>query len=125
MEILAPAGRPEALKAAVLRRGGRGVPGREGFGARASAQNFSREEPGPRRAVLLPRPGGAGHVTVNHDRPAGPGARGLDFVRYLCSLPVDAVLIQDMGAFLPAARPGPGAAPARLHPDEPAHPRGG
>ena len=47
----------------------------------------------------MPRPGRAVHVTVNtllKDREL-PDA--LDFVEYLCSLPVDAVLVQDMGLF--------------------------
>ena len=97
-EILAPAGGPEALKAAVFAGADAVYLGGPAFGARASAKNFSREELAEAARFCHGR-GVRVHVTVNtllKDREL-PDA--LDFVEYLCSLPVDAVLVQDMGLF--------------------------
>ena len=44
MEILAPAGGPEALRAAVFAGADAVYLGGPAFGARANAKNFSREE---------------------------------------------------------------------------------
>ncbi len=98
MEILAPAGGPEALKAAVFAGADAVYLGGPAFGARANAKNFTRDE--LRQAVEFCRARGVRvHVTVNtlvKDREL-PDA--LELVSYLCSLPVDAVLVQDMGLF--------------------------
>ena len=107
MEILAPAGGPEALKAAVFAGADAVYLGGRAFGARASAQNFSREELDQAVSFCHAR-GVRVHVTVNILLKDQELAGALDFVEYLCSLPVDAVLIQDMGLFslLRARAPG-------------------
>ena len=85
IEVLAPAGNPAALKAAV-------------FAARASAVNFSREE--MREAVLFARERNVRvYVTVNTLLKDDELPEALDFCKFLCSVPVDGILIQDMGLF--------------------------
>ena len=49
----------------------------------------------------------------------------MDFVEYLCTLPVDAVLVQDMGLFSLLRQRAPQLPLHALHPDEPPHPGGG
>ena len=97
-EILAPAGGPEALRAAVYAGADAVYLGGPAFGARANAQNFTREQLA--EAVGFCRARGVRvHVTVNtlvKDREL-PAA--LELVEFLCSLPVDAVLVQDLGLF--------------------------
>ena len=61
------------------------------------------------------------HVTVNtlvkdQELPAA-----LELVEFLCSLPVDAVLVQDLGLFSLLRQRAPQLPPARLYPDEPSH----
>ena len=98
MEILAPAGGREALEAAV-RAGAEAVYlGGQAFGARANAKNFSREELA--QAVEYCRQRNVRvHVTVNTLLKNDELAPALEFVEFLCSLPVDAVLVQDLGLF--------------------------
>ncbi len=77
------------------------------FGARASAQNFSQEELAQaveychQREVRV-------HVTVNTLLKDQELPEALAFVEFLCSLPVDAVLVQDLGllALLRERAPG-------------------
>lgn len=98
MEILAPAGGPDALKAAVYAGADAVYLGGPAFGARANAKNFTREE--LKEAVAFCHARGVRvHVTVNILLKDQELEEALDFVKYLCSLPVDAVLVQDMGLF--------------------------
>ena len=98
IEVLAPAGGPEALRAAVYAGADAVYLGGPAFGARASAQNFSREE--LREAAAFCRARGVRvHVTVNTLLRDDEVPQAMEFVEFLCSLPVDAVLVQDMGLF--------------------------
>lgn len=98
IEILAPAGSREALEAAV-RTGATAVYlGGQAFSARANAQNFDRE--GLKEAVEYCHARGVKvHLAVNtvlweRELPAA-----LEWIAYACTLPVDAVIIQDLGLF--------------------------
>ena len=96
IEVLAPAGGPQALQAAVRCGADAVYLSGKSFGARASAQNFDREE--LREAVRYCRQRGVRvHVTVNTLFKEEELPRAVEFIQYLCSLPVDAVLVQDMG----------------------------
>lgn len=98
MEILAPAGGPEALKAAVFAGADAVYLGGPAFGARANAKNFTREQ--LREAAEFCHGRGVRvHVTVNTLLKDSELPAALELVSYLCSLPVDAVLVQDMGLF--------------------------
>lgn len=98
MEILAPAGGPEALRAAVFAGADAVYLGGPAFGARANAKNFSREELAQAVEFCHGR-GVRVHVTVNILLKDQELEEALDFVRFLCGLPVDAVLVQDVGLF--------------------------
>ncbi len=98
IEVLAPAGGPEALRAAVFAGADAVYLGGPSFGARAHAKNFTLEELAEAVSFCHAR-GVRVHVTVNtllKDREL-PEALGL--VSTLCKLGVDAVLVQDMGLF--------------------------
>lgn len=98
MEILAPAGSPEALQAAVCSGADAVYLGGPAFGARANAKNFTLEE--LRAAVAFCHGRGVRvHVTVNTLLKDGELPAALEFVAQLCELGVDAVLVQDMGLF--------------------------
>ena len=105
-EILAPAGGPEALRAAVFAGADAVYLGGPSFGARANAQNFSKEQLAEAVAFCHGR-GVAVHVTVNTLLKDGELPQAVDFVEFLCSLPVDAVLVQDMGLFARLRRQAP------------------
>lgn len=98
MEILAPAGSLEALTAAV-RSGATAVYlGGKEFSARANAKNFDRGE--LKEAVEYCHARGVKvHLAVNtvlRDREIGDA---LNFLQYACGLPVDALIVQDVGLF--------------------------
>lgn len=98
IEVLAPAGNPAALKAAVFAGADAVYMGGSLFSARASAVNFSREE--MREAVLFARERNVRvYVTVNTLLKDDELEEALDFCKFLCSIPVDGILIQDMGLF--------------------------
>ena len=97
-EILAPAGGPEALKAAVYAGADAVYLGGPAFGARANAQNFSREELAQAVEFCHAR-GVRVHVTVNILLKEKELPQALEFAEYLCTLPLDAVLFQDVGLF--------------------------
>jgi Collagenase and related proteases len=96
MEILAPAGSPESLTAAVRAGADAVYLGGRSFSARASAKNFSGED--LKGAVRYCHARGVKvYLAVNtllleHELPAA-----LEFIRFACTLPVDAVLVQDAG----------------------------
>ena len=92
------AGNPAALKAAVFAGADAVYMGGSLFSARASAVNFSREE--MREAVLFARERNVRvYVTVNTLLKDDELPEALDFCKFLCSVPVDGILIQDMGLF--------------------------
>lgn len=98
VEVLAPAGGREALTAAVFAGADAVYLGGSLFSARANAANFTREE--LREAVSFARERGVKvHVTVNTLLRDDELPEALDSCAYLASLPVDAVLVQDMGLF--------------------------
>lgn len=98
MEILAPAGSPEALQAALFSGADVVYLGGPAFGARAHARNFSMDE--LRDAVRFCHARGVRvHVTVNTLLKDSELPAALQFVAQLCQMAVDAVLIQDMGLF--------------------------
>jgi len=97
MELLSPAGSPEALKAVISAGADAVYMGADRFGARAYAQNFTPEEyaEAVRYAHLR---GVAVYLTVNtllrDDELSGLAA----YVRPIVEAGVDAVLVQDFGA---------------------------
>lgn len=96
VEVLSPAGGREALEAAVRAGADAVYLGGRAFGARANAKNFSREE--LRQAVETCHARGVRvHVTVNILLKDSELPEALAFVEFLCGLPVDAVLVQDVG----------------------------
>ena len=98
IEVLAPAGNPAALKAAVFSGADAVYMGGALFSARANAVNFSREEMA--EAVRFARERNVRvYVTVNTLLKDGELSEALDFCAYLCGLPVDGILVQDMGLF--------------------------
>ena len=98
IEVLAPAGNPAALKAAVFAGADAVYMGGSLFSARASAVNFSREE--MREAVFFARERNVRvYVTVNTLLKDDELPEALDFCKFLCFVPVDGILIQDMGLF--------------------------
>ena len=96
MEILAPAGSPDALVAAI--EGGCDavyLAGKD-FGARASAQNFSDQE--LEGAVKYAHEHGVRvHVTVNTIVKNSEIEQAVSFVQFCKDIGADAVLIQDLG----------------------------
>ena len=86
-EVLAPAGGPEPLRAAVYAGADAVYLGGPAFGARANAQNFSREQLAEAVGFCHAR-GVRVHVTVNTLLKEKELPQALDFVEYLCTLPV-------------------------------------
>lgn len=111
MENLAPAGNREALDRAVAGGADAVYLGYAAFSARATAGNFDEEA--LREAVAFAHLHHVRvHVTVNTLVKDGELAAVMDVLRFLASVPVDAVLIQDLGV-LSLAR--------RCFPDLPVH----
>lgn len=99
IEVLAPAGNPAALKAAVFSGADAVYMGGSLFSARANAVNFSNEE--MTEAVKFARERNVKvYVTVNTLLKDDELSEALDFCEFLCSLPVDGILVQDMGLFM-------------------------
>lgn len=107
LEILAPAGSQESLVAAV-RSGATAVYlGGQAFSARANAHNFDR--PALKAAVEYCHARGVKvHLAVNTVLLEPELAQALEFLEYACSLPVDAVIVQDLGLLSLARRCAPG-----------------
>ena len=98
IEVLAPAGSPEALRAAVFAGADAVYLGGPAFGARAHARNFTLEE--LREAVRFCHGRDVHvHVTVNTLLKDSELEEALGLVSALCEMGVDAVLVQDMGLF--------------------------
>lgn len=98
MEVLAPAGSPESLTAALRAGADAAYLGASQFSARAGAKNFSRDD--LRLAVEASHARGAKiYLAINtllFDTELEPA---LELAQFACTLPVDAVLVQDMGLF--------------------------
>ena len=95
-ELLAPAGSPEALKAAVAAGADAVYLGGKSFGARRYAANFDREELG--QAVLYAHKNGVKvYVTVNTLATDSELPGIAEYLIFLSEIGVDAVLIQDQG----------------------------
>ena len=106
-EILAPAGSPESLLAAVRAGADAVYLGGSHFSARAGAKNFSPEE--LREAVRYCHARDVKvYLAVNTLLLDGELPEALDFVRFACTLPVDALLVQDLGLFSLLRRRAPG-----------------
>ena len=96
VELLAPAGSREALIAAIESGADAVYLAGSRFGARASADNFDEE--GLKEAVLLAHLRGAAvHVTVNTMVDDAELPFVADYLRFLYTIGVDAVLVQDLG----------------------------
>ena len=98
IEVLAPAGGPEALRAAVFAGADAVYLGGPAFGARAHAKNFTLDE--LKEAVRFCHGRDVRvHVTVNTLLKDSEIEDALKLVSALCELGVDAVLVQDLGLF--------------------------
>lgn len=99
MEILAPAGSPESLAAAVRAGADAVYLGADSFSARASAHNFDSQA--LREAVRYCHARGVRvHLALNTLLLEDELPRAVELARYACTLPVDAVLVQDPGLLL-------------------------
>ncbi len=98
IELLAPAGNMEKMKMAILYGADAVYLAGKGFGLRAYGGNFDNEE--LEEAVNFAHARGRKvYVTVNII-PRNDDLRGLDdYLRFLESIHVDAVLISDLGVF--------------------------
>lgn len=96
-EILSPAGSFDALKAAVSSGADAVYLAGEEFGARAYAKNFTREELATGVRYAHER-GVKVYVTVNTLIVDREMEVLKEYIRFLCSLPVDALIVQDLGA---------------------------
>lgn len=111
MELLAPAGSMEALKAAVQNGADAVYFGGKRFSARASAANFDDE--GLREAIAYCRLRGVkSHITVNTLFREDEVGAAVDYAKELYEMGADALIVQDLG-FASAVR--------RLLPDFPLH----
>lgn len=98
MEILAPSGSPESLIAAVRAGTDAVYLGASSFSARANAQNF--DDQALAEAVQYCHVRGVKvYLAVNTILREEELPRAMSLVEYACGLPVDAVLVQDMGLF--------------------------
>lgn len=95
-ELLLPAGKPEALKAAVANGADAVYLAGSRFGARANAGNFDESE--MRSAVKLCRKYGVHvYVTMNTLVADAEMADALDYVKFLYDIGVDGIIVQDIG----------------------------
>jgi putative protease len=102
-ELLAPAGNPQALRAAVENGADAVYLGGKSFGARASAENFDRQELGEALAYAHLR-GVKVYVTANTLVDNGEFGELSEFLLFLYREGADALLVQDLGAVAWARR---------------------
>ncbi|MBQ6631136.1 MAG: U32 family peptidase [Romboutsia sp.] len=96
VELLAPVGSFEALKAAVQNGANAVYLGGKDFGARASANNFDRDE--LKEAVKYAHIRGVQvFVTTNTLRKENEIADFLEYAKFLYDIDVDAIILQDIG----------------------------
>ena len=97
-ELLAPAGSPESLRAAVQNGAGAVYLGWGDFNARRSAKNFSEEE--FKEALVYCHVRGVRvFLTLNTLLTDRELPKALETAREVCRLGVDAILVQDWGLF--------------------------
>ena len=96
IEVLAPAGSPESLEAAVRAGADAVYLGGSAFSARANAKNFSDEELKSAAEYCHAR-GVKIYLAVNTLLFDDELYKALKFIEYACSLPVDALIVQDTG----------------------------
>lgn len=110
-EVLAPAGSAESLIAAVRAGADAVYLGGRTFSARANAKNFNDDE--LKAAVEYCHARGVKvYLAVNILLLQNELQKALDFIRYACTLPVDALLVQDTGLIWLLQQCAPGL---RLH----------
>ena len=97
-ELLAPAGSPESLRAAVQNGAGAVYLGWGDFNARRSAKNFSDEEFAEALAYCHVR-GVRVFLTLNTLLTDRELPRALETAAAACRMGVDAILVQDWGLF--------------------------
>ena len=96
VELLAPVGSFEALKAAVQNGANAVYLGGKDFGARASANNFDRDE--LKEAVKYAHIRGVQvFVTTNTLRKENEIEEFLEYAKFLYDIDVDAIILQDIG----------------------------
>lgn len=96
MEVLAPAGSAEALRAAVKAGADAVYLAGKAFGARAAAANFTKDE--LRDAVVYCAQRNVKvYVTVNTLIKDTELNEAMRFIAFLCEIGVDAVIVQDLG----------------------------
>lgn len=111
IEVLAPAGSPESLTAAVRAGADAVYLGGSAFSARAGAKNFDDGE--LKTAVEYCHARGVKvYLAVNTLLLQDELQKALDFISYACTLPVDALLVQDAGLIRLLQKCAPGL---RLH----------
>ena len=94
VELLAPVGSFESLKAAVQNGANAVYLGGKDFGARASANNFDRDE--LKEAVKYAHIRGVQvFVTTNTLRKENEIENFLEYVKFLYDIDVDAIILQD------------------------------
>lgn len=97
MELLAPAGSPAALRAAVQSGADAVYLGADAFGARQSAENFTPDEL-PRWVDYCHMYGVDVHVTVNTLIKNNELSKLSEYAKRLNNAHVDALIVQDLGA---------------------------
>ena len=111
MEVLAPAGSQESVIAAVRAGADAIYLGGSFFSARANAKNFDDDE--LKAAVEYCHTRGVKvYLAVNILLLQNELQKALDFIRFACTLPVDAILVQDTGLIWLLQQCAPGL---RLH----------
>ena len=97
MEILAPVGNVEALKAAVLSGADAVYFGMGNFNARRNAQNFSTDEETKNAIEYCHSRGVKVHITLNTLIKDAEINDAIDCVKKICTLGADAIIVQDLG----------------------------
>lgn len=96
IEILAPCGNFDSLKAAVFSGADAVYLAGQSFGARAAAKNFSNDE--LRETMKFCRGRGVKlYVVVNTLIKQSEFSSAMKFIEFLCEIAVDAVIVQDFG----------------------------
>ena len=97
MEILAPVGNSEALKAAVLSGADAVYFGMGNFNARRNAQNFSTDEEIKNAIEYCHSRGVKVHITLNTLIKDTEIKDAIECVKKICTLGADAIIVQDIG----------------------------
>ncbi len=97
IEILAPVGNEEALKAAVLSGADAVYFGMGNFNARRNAQNFSTDEEIKNAIEYCHSRGVKVHITLNTLIKDAEINDAIDCVKKICTLGADAIIVQDLG----------------------------